>query len=264
MLKSQIPVRTFADWDDARPGFLEADLVAHCGDSTAGFYISTLCAVDIVTTWVELEAVWGQGQSRVGAALHHMRQRLPIPLLGFDSDNGTEFINYAMLEYCRREGITFTRSRPYKKNDNAHVEQKNGAVVRRIVGYDRYASQAAYAQLRRLYDLVRLHVNFFQPVQKLVSKSRNGAKVTRRYDKAQTPYQRLIASNVLSKDKHRELQALYESLNPLQLRRDIDAHLQRLWTLAVLPGQNPRTTFSRVPPVTAYSEARGRLGNPHL
>ncbi|MBI3456535.1 MAG: transposase family protein [Candidatus Rokubacteria bacterium] len=231
-LKGQIPIRTFTDWDDARPGFLEVDLVAHCGSSTEGFYLHTLCAVDIASCWVELDAVWGKGQVRVGGAVHHVREQLPIELLGLDSDNGSEFINRMLYEYCQRLGITFTRSRAYKKNDSAHVEQKNGAIVRAVIGYDRFTSKAAYAQLRRVYRLVRLHVNFFQPVQKLVTKTRDGARVRRLYDRAQTPYQRLGALGVLSPAKRQELAGLYQRLNPLELRRQIERELERLWTLA--------------------------------
>jgi hypothetical protein len=231
-LKQAIPIRTFTEWDDARPGFCEVDLVAHCGSSTQGFYLCTLCAVDIATTWVELEAVWGKGQQRVGSAVHYVRERLPVPLVGLDTDNGSEFINHHLYTWCQREGITFTRSRAYQKNDGAHVEQKNGAVVRHLIGYDRFASRAAYAQLARVYQLARLHVNFFQPVEKLLTKTRNGARVHRVYDRAQTPYQRLGAAGVLTPAKRQELDALYQSLNPLQLRRDLEAALERLWTLA--------------------------------
>lgn len=231
-LKHQIPVRTFADWDDARPGFLEGDLVAHCGPSTLGFYLCTLCAVDIVTGWTELEPVWGKGQERVGSAIHHARQRLPMPLLGWDSDSGSEFINELFWRYCQREGITFTRGRAYRKNDGAHVEQKNGAVVRRWVGYDRFTSKAAYAALRAVYRLLRLHVNFFQPVQKLVTRVRVGRRVRRVYDRAQTPFQRLCASGVLKPEAREALDRLYQSLNPLHLRRQLDAALERLWALA--------------------------------
>jgi len=231
-LKHQIPVRTFADWGDAQPGFLEGDLVAHCGSSTAGFYLCTLCAVDIVTCWTDFEPVWGKGQQRVGAAVHELRRRLPMPLLGWDSDSDSAFINEAFFRYCQREGITFTRSRAARKNDSAHVEQKNGAVIRRWVGYDRYASKAAYAQFQRVYALLRLHVNFFQPVQKLVTKVRVGRRVRRVYDQAQTPYQRLLASEVLKPDAHEALEALYQRLNPLELRRQLDAALERLWNLA--------------------------------
>lgn len=231
-LRQEIPIRTFTEWDDARPGFCEVDLVAHCGSSTEGFYLCTLCAVDIATAWVELDAVWGKSQQRVGGAIHHVWGRLPVPLVGLDSDNGSEFINRGLYDWCRRHGITFTRSRAWKKNDSAHVEQKNGAVVRQLVGYDRFASKAAYGQLQRVYRLARLHVNFFQPVQKLVTKTREGARAHRVYDRAQTPYQRLRAAGVLTPAKRQELEALYQSLNPLQLRRDLEAELDRLWALA--------------------------------
>jgi hypothetical protein len=231
-LKQQIPIRTFTEWADARPGFCEADLVAHCGSSTQGFFLYTLCAVDIATTWVELQPLWGKGHYRVTAGVHEVRGRLPVPLAGLDSDNGSEFINRPLYYYCWREGITFTRSRAWKKNDSAHVEQKNGAIVRHLVGYDRFASKAAYDQLARVYRLARLHVNFFQPVEKLVTKTRQGARVHRVYDRAQTPYQRLCTAGVLAPAKRQELEALYQSLNPLRLRRDLEAALERLWTLA--------------------------------
>ncbi|MGH7394521.1 MAG: integrase catalytic domain-containing protein [Candidatus Methylomirabilales bacterium] len=246
-LKHQIPVRTFAEWTDAQPGFLELDLVAHCGPTTRGFYLCTLCAVDVATTWVDLQAVWGKGQQRVGTAIHHVRQRLPMPLRGLDSDNGSEFINHDLYAWCQREGITFTRSRPYQKNDSAHVEQKNGAIVRPLIGYDRYASKAAYAQLARVYDLARLHINFFQPVQKLVTKERRGARVHRVYGRAQTPYQRLCATDVLPALRRQELEALYQRLNPLHLRRQLEVALERLWPLAVPPGPSPAPPRENAP-----------------
>jgi Integrase core domain len=238
-LKHEIPVRTFAEWTDAQPGFLELDLVAHCGPTTRGFFLYTLCAVDVATSWVDLQAVWGKGQLRVGTAIHHVRQRLPMPLRGVDSDNGSEFINHDLYAWCQREGVTFTRSRPYHKNDSAHVEQKNGAIVRPLIGYDRYASKAAYAQLARVYDLARLHINFFQPVQKLVTKERRGPRVHRVYDRAQTPFQRLCASGVLPLSRRQELAGRYQRLNPLHLRRTLETALERLWTLAVPPGSAP-------------------------
>jgi hypothetical protein len=252
VLRHEIPIRTFTEWNDARPGFLEVDLVAHCGSKTEGFYLCTLCAVDIPTAWVELEPVWGKGQKRVRGAIHRVRTRLPIPLVGLDSDNGSEFINRALLTYCRLQHITFTRSRPWMKNDSAHVEQKNGAVVRQLVGYDRFTSRAAYAQLQRVYRLARLHVNFFQPVEKLVTKTRQGARTHRVYDRAQTPYQRLCTLGVLSPETRRELDALYQSLNPLQLRRDLERELDRLWTLAAPdPRRAPGDTEIATPLVTS-------------
>lgn len=232
LLKAAIPIRTFSEWDDARPGFIEVDLVAHCGDSTERFYLNTLSSVDIATGWVECQAVWGKGQERIGSAVHHISQRLPFPLLGLDSDNGSEFINQHLYAYCQQKGITFTRSRPYKKNDSAHVEQKNWSVIRRLVGYDRYSSKVAFEQLNRLYTHIRLYVNFFQPVMKLMHKHRNGAKVHKVYDSAKTPYQRVVDSSVLSAEQYRELEQLYQRLNPVKLKSDIDKALGRLWEMA--------------------------------
>jgi len=249
-LKQQIPIRTFADWDDARPGFCQVDLVAHGGGSTKGFYLHTLCAVDVASSWVELQALWGKGHYRVAAGVQAVRERLPVPLAGLDSDNGSEFINRVLYYYCWREGITFTRGRAWKKNDSALVEQKNGAVVRHVVGYDRFTSKAAYRQLARVYALVRLQVNFFQPVEKLLTKHRTGARVHRVFDRAQTPYQRLCAAGVLSSPKRAELDALYQSLNPLQLQRELEAALEHLWRLAAPDPQRAATP----PPVTLSNE----------
>lgn len=160
---------------------------------------------------------------------------MPFPLLGLDSDNGSEFINQRLYNYCQREGITFTRSRSYKKNDSCHVEQKNWLVVRRLVGYDRYSSRAALETLNRVYDLLRLYVNFFQPVMKLVSKTRHGAKVHKVYDKAQIPYQRLLESGMLTEAKQQELAAVYHGLNPALLLKQINENLECLWRLAEHP-----------------------------
>ena len=232
LLKSSIPIRTFADWQEDRPGFLEVDLVSHCGESGEGFYLTTLSAVDVATGWSECIGVWGKGQERVGGAVHWLRQRLPFPLLGLDSDNGSEFINQHLYNYCHQHGITFTRSRPYKKNDSCHVEQKNWSVVRRLVGYDRYNSRAALEALNRIYNLTRLYVNFFQPVMKLVEKTRHGAKVHKVYETAQTPYQRLLKSGVLTEAKQQELAAMYYGLNPVSLLKQINETLECLWKLA--------------------------------
>ncbi len=230
-LKHQIPIRTFADWSEAAPGFLEGDLVAHCGDSTEGFSLCTLCAVDIVTGWIELVPVWGKGQPRVGGAIDGIRRRLPMPLRGGACDPGSECINAALWDYCHRHAITFTRGRAHKKNDSAHVEQKNGAVVRRWIGYDRSATRAAHAALGEVHRLLNLHVNFFQPVQKLVEKVRTGPRVRRVYDAAQTPYQRLCATGVLKPEQRAALETHYQTLKPLALRHQLDAALKRLWGL---------------------------------
>ena len=235
LLKNSIPIRTFADWQENKPGFVETDLVAHCGDNVEGFYLNTLCAVDVASGWTECLPVWGKWQERVRQAVHHMRQRLPFPLLGLDSDNGSEFINRCFYKYCRQEEITFTRSRSYKKNDSCHVEQKNGNVVRRLVGYDRYTTKAAFNCLDRLYHCVRLYTNSFQPTMKLLSKTRNGAKVYKVYDSAKTPYQRLLQSGVLSEAKRTELAATYRNSNPALLLRQINDNLEHLWRLADRP-----------------------------
>ena len=152
--------------------------------------------------------------------------------MGLDSDNGSEFINQHLYTYCQRQKITFTRSRSYKKNDSCHVEQKNGNVVRRLVGYDRYTSRAAFQCLERLYDGVRLYMNFFQPTMKLLNKTRNGARVHKVYEAAQTPYQRLLKTGTLTEVKQRELAATYRGLNPVTLLTQINSNLEQLWRLA--------------------------------
>jgi hypothetical protein len=232
LLKNMIPIRTFTDWQEDKPGFLEIDLVAHCGENVAGFYLNTLSAVDVTSGWLECAPVWGKSQIKVRQAVQHVNQRLPFLLLGLDSDNGSEFINQYFNNYCQQKQITFTRSRSYKKNDSCYVEQKNGNIVRRIIGYERYSSKAAYQCLDRLYYLLRLYVNFFQPTMKLLSKTRHGAKVHKVYEKAQTPYQRLIKLGVLKEAKQRELTATYRGLNPVRLLKQINETLEQLWKLA--------------------------------
>ena len=232
LLKNCIPIRTFADWSEERPGFLEVDLVAHCGESAEGFYLTTLSTVDVASGWSECMGVWGKGQSRVRAAVHRIRQRLPFPLLGLDSDNGSEFINHHLYTYCLGEKITFTRSRSYKKNDSCHVEQKNWSVVRRLVGYDRYNSRAALECLNLVYATLRHYVNFFQPTMKLTSKTRHGAKVHKVYDTARTPYQRLLESGMLTSAKQAEMAATYQGLNPVLLLSQLNGHLEKLWNFA--------------------------------
>ena len=231
-LKSLIPIRTFGEWADSKPGSLQMDLVAHCGESSEGFYLNTLVAVDVATSWSEFEVVWGKGQERVGTGVHWVRQRLPFRLEEVHTDNGGEFINNVLYPWCKKEGIRFTRGRAYRKNDQAFVEQKNWSVPRRLIGYDRYNSKVAYEQMRSLYQSVRLYVNFFQPVRKLVGKEREGAKVRKRYDLAQTPYQRLLAANMLDETQRESLAKLYASLNPVKLRASIDNGLEVLWKLA--------------------------------
>src|SRR5215208_7579490 len=170
LLKQQIPVHTYTPWEDERPGFLEIDPVAHCGATTAAHYLNTLVATDVATGWTECEAIWGKGQAAVVEALEQIRDRLPFPLLGLDSDNGGELLNAPLLRWCTNQRLTFTRSRPYWKNDQAHVEQKNWSVVRKLIGYDRYESREALAALRAVSEPLRLWANHWQPALKLVGK----------------------------------------------------------------------------------------------
>ena len=197
LLKKQVPVRIYTPWDEQRPGFVEIDLVAHCGSSTEGHYLNSLVVTDIATGWTECIGVWGKGQLAVYSALKQIRERLPFPLLGIDSDNGSEFLNGHLVRWCKAEKITFTRSRPYEKNDQAHVEQKNWSIVRRLIGYDRYETEEALVQLNRVHDLGRVWINHWQPVLKLIEKERVGAKIIKRHDQAKTPYRRVLGAGVV-------------------------------------------------------------------
>ncbi|MBU4179908.1 MAG: ISNCY family transposase [Actinobacteria bacterium] len=187
LLKHQIPIRTFADWDDARPGFLEMDLVGHDGGNTSGDYCQSLNATDISTGWTEPRGIKNKAQVWTFEAIEDMREALPFPLLGLDSDNGSEFINAHLYRYCEKEEITFTRSREYRKNDNCYVEQKNYTAVRTYVGYMRYDTDEELGILNELYSLLRLYLNFFQPQMKLIEKTRIGSKVKKKYDHPKTP-----------------------------------------------------------------------------
>jgi hypothetical protein len=250
LMKHGIPIRTFADWDNARPGFLEIDLVSHEGSNPNGEFCQTLDMTDVATAWTETVAVRNKAQRWVFAALKEKLAQFPFPILGLDSDNGSEFINYQLLQYCKERELTFTRSRPERKNDNCYVEQKNWAVVRKAVGYRRYDSPSQLALLNELYTNLRLYTNFFQPTQKLLRKERHGAKVRRRYDTAKTPYQRVLASDQVSTSSKDELAALFLSLNPAALQREINRLQNALIEPAVdqpfstPPATKPRRNFS--------------------
>jgi hypothetical protein len=232
LLKKAIPVRTYTPWNEDQPGFLEIDLVAHCGGSVEGQYINTLTCVDISTGWIECLAVHHRSQQAVFEAIQTMRTYLPFLLLGLDSDNGNEFINDLLYQYCLSEKITFTRSRPYQKNDQAHVEQKNWSVVRRLIGYDRLETEAEYLLLQSIYADLRLYTNFFQPVLKLVSKEHVDKKLVKRYDTAATPFQRVLAAKDIPFETKARLTNLYVPLNPVQLRTTIDAKVAKLWKIS--------------------------------
>jgi len=238
LMKSQIQIRTGTEWDDARPGFIEIDLVAHCGDSTRGEYCNTLDATDIATGWTETRAVKNKAQVHVFAALKDIRRALPFPLLGIDSDNGSEFINHELFRYCQEENLTFTRSRAYRKNDGCHVEQKNWSVVRQNVGYARFDTPGELDVLKEIHSLLRLHTNFFMPSAKLISKTRDGSKVTKLYDKPMTPYRRVLARDDVDDAAKATLTAQFETLNPADLRRRIGRLQDELYKLNAR--KNPR------------------------
>ena len=231
LLKKAIPIRTFTPWEDERPGFLEIDLVAHCGPTTEGIYLNTLTGTDLATGWTECRAIANKTQFAVSQAIVEMRHDLPFPLLGLDSDNGSEFINDTLYRYCIAQLITFTRSRPYEKNDQAHVEQKNWTVVRHTIGYDRLETPEELALLGSIYVDLRLYINFFQPVLKLVGKERVDGKTIRTYDKAKTPYRRVLALDCISLEVKARLTNQYVQLNPVALRNSIDEKVALLWKI---------------------------------
>ncbi len=270
LLKHKVPIRTFAEWDDVRPGFMEADLVAHCGTRAEGPYLSSLVLTDVATGWTECLPLLRHGYDDVLRALDQVRGLLPFPLRGLDTDNGSEFLNFPLLEYCERAEITFTRGRAYRKNDQCYVEQKNGSIVRQIVGYDRFEGELAYHQLAEVYRALRLYVNVFQPSLKLVLKRREGSQVYRRYDAAQTPLQRLLAADVLDEASRARLVALSEALDPVQALRQLHLLQEALWRHAVAPAPaTPTPTVRFILPSAAAVEQgaavspQERLRPPH-
>ena len=232
LLKHQIPIRTFSDWDDLRPGFVEIDLVSHEGGNARGDYAYTLDATDVWSGWTETEAVRNRSERMVFAGLEKALARFPFAICGIDSDNGGEFINNHLLRYCTEHEITFTRSRPYRKNDNCFVEQKNYSVVRRAVGYRRYDIPLELEALNELYAALRLYTNYFQPSMKLIEKTRNGSKVHKRYDRARTPYRRALDSGTVPEEAKQKLRETHATLNPVKLGREISRLQDRLDGLA--------------------------------
>lgn len=232
LLKSQIPVRTFSEWDEQKPGFVEMDLVSHDGGSSQGGFIQTLDVTDVHTGWSEQQAVLNKAQTWVFEGFLEIRSRMPFPLLGIDSDNGGEFINHHLVEYCQREQLTFTRSRPYRKNDNCFVEQKNYSIVRRAVGHGRYVGKKTLQKMNELYALLRLRTNYFLPSTKLLEKQRIGSRVHKKYDKPKTPCQRVLESVWVEPEVKRALVQQYRELNLADLNRRIQAAQKDLDRLA--------------------------------
>lgn len=231
LLRSQIPIRTYADWSEQEPGFVEVDLVAHCGDTTRGEHLWTLTMTDIITGWTVLVAMKGKGQHGAVAALDAGRKQFPFPIKGIDSDNGSEFINAHLVRYCAARGITFTRCRPYKKNDQCHVEERNGSVVRQFIGYRRLETDEELALLGMIYMHVNRYHNYYWPMMRLLSKERQGSKVKKTYDTSRTPYQRLLALDDVADQATKARMAREYSdpaRNPAALLRTITGLLEKL------------------------------------
>lgn len=271
LLKRQIPMRTFSEWDEQQPGFLEIDLVGHDGGVIDSHHAFTLNAVDIASGWNSSVAIKNKAQVWIVAGVQKIKAKVPFPLLGIDSDNGSEFINEALYRYCLEHKITFTRARPYRKNDSCFVEQKNYSVVRRAVGYQRFDNEAQLGWLNQLYEWLDLYNNFFQPSMKLQTKERHGARVKKTYDKARTPYQRLLDSSFLSEQTKSKLRARYYLLNPAQLKRKIEKLQQKLVATAtsvvqqrhgqslIARGRKPAVEMTRSRKATKNVASRQRL-----
>ncbi len=243
LLKHQIPIQTKA-WDASEPGFAEVDLVSHSGPTAAGEFLHTLNLTDLASTWTEAQVVMGKGQFGVHQAIEQLAENLPFDLRGLDSDNGSEFINHHLFAYCQRHQIAFTRSRPYKKDDNAHIEQKNWTHVRKLLGWDRYDSDEALEAINDLYrNEWRLWMNLFQPSVKLVRKVRVGSRLRRVYDPPLTPFDRLLALGQGRTRQLTQLRKLREKLDPFELAETIEHKLESIYRLARKPrGDQPQST----------------------
>jgi len=235
LLRKKIPIKT-NQWDETQPGFLEADTVAHCGDSLLGMFTYTVDFVDIASTWTEQRAVWGKGEHGVLKQINDVENSIPFPLLGFDSDNGSEFLNHHLFRHFtrRKQPIQFTRSRPYRKDDNSHIEQKNWTHVRQWFGYDRLDNPAVVRLMNQLYKSDwRLYHNFFCPSVKLISKKLVASKTIKAYDAPKTPYQRLLDSKDIPQSVKQDLQQQFEQLDPFKLRKNIEKKLKKIFKISV-------------------------------
>jgi hypothetical protein len=265
LIYKAIPLK-LTNWDTTRVGFIEMDLVFHCGSSTEGDHAHTLSTTEIASGWWEGEAFMGRSQIRVFEALQSIRKRSPFGWLGIDSDNDSAFLNAHLLKYSQREGLEFTRSRPMRKNDNAYIEQKNYTHVRRPLGYLRYDTEEELRIINDLYRKeLRLFKNFFQPMMKLKKKERVNGRLRRTYEEAKTPYQRLLDSGQLSKDQNHALKKLYSQLDPVQIKKSLDDKLQNLYTTY---GRKHKKTITvnpykkQVPPVTFFMIQQEPVGLP--
>jgi hypothetical protein len=238
LIRKHIPIKT-NQWNEAKPGFLEADTVAHCGDSTAGMYVNTIDFVDIATGWTEQRAVWGKGEGGVLEQIKNIEKILPFPILGFDCDNGGEFLNYHLLRHFteRKHPVQFTRSRAYHKDDNAHIEQKNWTHIRQWLGYDRLDNPNIVSLLNNLYTREwRLFHNFFCPSVKLIAKKRIGSKTIKHHDPPKTPCQRILESPHIHESVKESLSKQLENLNPFLLRKIMDKKMKKIFSINNKPG----------------------------
>lgn len=243
ILKNQIPIKT-NQWEETKPGFMEADTVAHCGTSLEGNFVWSLTMTDIVTTWTENRAIWNKGSYGIGLAIDDVEENLPFEIKGFDCDNGSEFLNYHLIrkfaERPKEKAIQFTRSRPYKKNDNAHVEQKNWTHVRQLFGYHRFDKECLVSLMNDLYrNEWSLYQNHFIPTMKCIKKVKINSKYQRKFDKPQTPYQCVLNCVDISNEKKDILKKVHQGLNPFELKRIIDKKLKRIFSYVTL-NKTPR------------------------
>jgi hypothetical protein len=231
LLKKHIPIKT-NQWNESRPGFLEADTVAHCGSSLSGSFIYTVNLTDIATGWTESRAAWGKGKTGVFEAIKVIESSLPFKILGFDSDNGNEFLNAFLLAYLTKRKIQFTRSREYQKNDNAHIEQKNWTHIRQYLGYHRFDNPQILPLLNKLYDNQwSLFFNFFLPNAKLINKRRDGSKIIKKHDLPKTPFYRLLESQYIKSSTKKRLIKLYKTLNPFLLQKSLKEQIKNILNL---------------------------------
>jgi len=249
-VRRRVPVRTFADWNEPPPGSMEMDCVAHCGDANRGSYVNSLVLTDIASGWTEAAPLVVRESGLLVETLERIRQGLPFALRALDVDNGSEFVNESLINYCLSHGIELTRSRPYRKNDQAWIEQKNGAVVRKLLGYRRFQGIAAAQAITRLYGASRLFVNFFQPSFKLAEKHRQGAQVSKRYHPPQTPCERLLQAESLPEAAKTTLREVVSALDPLKLLEEIRAVQAYLVTLA--DGETPPSEIAEPPDLSAF------------
>jgi hypothetical protein len=262
LLKHQIPIKT-EHWDVTRPGFVEVDTVSHSGPCAEGDFMYSVNMTDIDSGWVETRAVLGKGETGVQIAIEGMRRALPFTLLGLDADNGSEFINYHLLDYCKDTSVQFTRSRPYKKDDNAHIEQKNWTHVRKLMGYVRYDTQDALDAMNDLYrHELRWFHNFFQPSVKLKKKVRVGSKLTRRYEKPQTPWQRVLASSHRDPRKVAALKALLKTLDPFELAKTIDRKLAAIYQMSATLKRQGSRPLPKLLPAPRRTKAQEDFNRP--